>query len=273
MDRLKRPARWDVIRRVPVDDGGGLATMSSYIELIAERWDRVHQGELQFAGRALECWRLDRLLRARRDLLRAHDELWGTVSYALYTMNRYRETIAWLADWRERPHVEPYMLNNLFFSLQHLDRVEQSNEVLRRGLELPRHGEITMRFHIFAALDDLLSRKTESARKHLAYVQEDGLVSYTSICYRFAQELLPYQPGSPRRPFNGAVEIAVENFLKNNRGNPAARRLVQRACQLISGHNANIRANLWYFTHRHRLWLIAAGGGITALVMRWLQLE
>jgi tetratricopeptide (TPR) repeat protein len=248
---LEQVPRWEVIQHIPSSDAGGEAMMISYIEGIGERWSRLRDGSFGEITSWRESRRLDRLVRERREMLRANNELWGAIGYSLHSMKRSRDTAAWLADWRERPDAEPYMLNNLFFSLQNLGREDEARAVLNRGMELPRHNEVTMRFHIHAALEDLLACRTEDARRHLAVVHEPELGTYSKNTLRLTQEMLAYQPGCPQYSFDAGASAAVAAFLGSNPKNRTAIKLAWRACQLASRHNRSLQPRIWWMLHRH----------------------
>ncbi len=260
MHYLEKTPRWEVIQHVTTADAGGRAMLMRYIEGIGERWSSLRDGNLGWLVSWRESRRMNRLLRERREMLRSNNELWGTVGYALHSMNRFRDTAAWLADWRERPDVEPYMLNNLFFSLQTLGRDDEARAVLDRGMELPRHDEVTMRFHLYAALEDLLECRTDDARRHLAVVHEPELRAYSKNLLQLAQEMLAYQPGCPPHRFDAGASAAMKAFLDSNSKNRGAFTLAKRACALAGRHNHSLRPRVWFAFYRHsvKLYIIIA---------------
>ena len=58
---------------------------------------------------------------------------WGAAGYALSTVGLNRPAVKWLADWRTRPGIQPWMLSNLAASLYRLNRDAEAVEVHRRG--------------------------------------------------------------------------------------------------------------------------------------------
>jgi tetratricopeptide (TPR) repeat protein len=264
MHHLQAIPRWQVVRRILPEDDGGLGMMMRYIEGIGDRWKKAARTDSSFSLSGWPEWRrLDQLIRKRREVLRKHDDLWGTIGYALHSMDRNREVAAWLADWRERADLEPYMLNNLFFSLQKLGRDQESLSVLARGLELPRHDEITMRFHLYAAIEDFLQGRTEEALKHLSFVHEPDLKSYSRATLGLVNVLKELQPGMPKRPFDAKP---IEAFLSENTKNRTAQRLVTRACALMSRHNGNWYPRLWLLLHRHWIALTITSGFLFVVI-------
>ncbi len=74
----------------------------------------------------------------RREFLRAHDECWGTVIYALRNKLAHREAVAWSADWRERQGLESWMLLNFADSCRKLGHWQEAHEAHLRAEALPR---------------------------------------------------------------------------------------------------------------------------------------
>lgn len=253
---LNRVPKWRVVRRLTPQTRGGLLGLLRYIESIAERLAARPDDILTVLG---ENGRLYRLLRHRRDMLRSNDETWGTVGYALQKMEKLPETVKWLSDWRDRPGLEPYMLNNLFFSLQRLGREEESLEVMDCCLQLPRHDEIKMRLHLFAALYAALESRSPEARAHLSVVHEESLGGWGNATLHLVRTLMEYQPDCPKRRFGGDTRRVLSDFLASNRKNRTCVRLARRACFLIGRHNHSWFPSIWFFAIRYRVWLVTAG--------------
>lgn len=105
------------------------------------------------AGRSNE---VTQILRVHRDRLRAGATAWGSAGYALTRKAAWRETCDWLADWRSREGVRPWMLTNLAFSLRVLGDWDQAAAVVRGGLNLaPDHTEDELR--CWASIDAALA--------------------------------------------------------------------------------------------------------------------
>ena len=65
------------------------------------------------------------------------DQTWGMAGYALCLARCHREAATWLASWRLRPDLEPWMVLNLAVSLRELDELGAAGEVGRAALKLP----------------------------------------------------------------------------------------------------------------------------------------
>jgi len=66
------------------------------------------------------------LLWRRRDALSRDDAAWGQVGFALIQFNRMNAVARWLADWRSRPNVQPWILFNLCLALRHQGRYDEA---------------------------------------------------------------------------------------------------------------------------------------------------
>lgn len=73
----------------------------------------------------------------RGQWLASNDATWGTVGFVLTNLSWHRRRARWMADWRERKNVEPWMLSNLAHALMALDRSEELAEVVAGALRLP----------------------------------------------------------------------------------------------------------------------------------------
>lgn len=248
---LNRVPAHDVMRNVPVDENGGELAFVRLFNHLAERWENMRAADFGKIRAWWEARRVDRFIREHREGLRSRDETWGTVGYALYTMKRSRQVVEWLSDWRDRAEVEPYMLNNLFFSLQDTGDREEAARVLARGLELPRHDDTTMRFHLYAALENLLSSKEAAALKHLEVVHRPDLSAFSVRVLELVKALVHYQPGKPAKPFDEGVSQAIEAFLDSNKTRRLGLDYVSRACRHVARHNRSWKPLVWLFFKRH----------------------
>jgi predicted Zn-dependent protease len=53
------------------------------------------------------------LIWRHREILAQDDDAWGQVGYALSNFRRMKQVVRWLADWRRRANVQPWMLFTL----------------------------------------------------------------------------------------------------------------------------------------------------------------
>jgi tetratricopeptide (TPR) repeat protein len=76
-------------------------------------------------------------IRRNRQRLKRDLSCWGSTGYALLTIGRYRSVVKWLAAWKTRPGVQPWMLTNLGVALAMLGRYEEAAQVHRSAIALP----------------------------------------------------------------------------------------------------------------------------------------
>lgn len=87
------------------------------------------------------------------ELLRADDAAWARAGAALVQAGHYAMASAWLADWRDRDAVEPWMLRPLATAYRALDQDERAVEVCRAAVRLGGAEEVLADFRAWLALD------------------------------------------------------------------------------------------------------------------------
>jgi predicted Zn-dependent protease len=81
---------------------------------------------------------LQEILKERRAWMSSDLEAWANVGYAYVQCDQAGDAVKWLSDWRERANLKPWMLYNLASATAVLNRDEESMEVTRHALTLPR---------------------------------------------------------------------------------------------------------------------------------------
>ncbi len=142
----------------------GLATDLERMNFAEEPARRVLVAYVEMLGTHRQGKALRKTLRRLRASLRATTEIWGQAGYALVTCGFYKEAAKWMADWRERPGVECWMLSNLTAALRAVGRVADAMTVSRHALTLP--PDRTRARHVaWVALEDALSNDPEAGRR------------------------------------------------------------------------------------------------------------
>lgn len=116
---------------------------------------------------------LERLIRHHRTELRATTSLWGSVGYALLSLRPVAKTREWLADWKDRPDAQPWMLHNLGLALRREDLRSQAMRVNAAALGLPA-DDTTPDHALWLSLDELVDGTTPTAVERLAGLQAPG---------------------------------------------------------------------------------------------------
>ncbi|MCS6947622.1 MAG: tetratricopeptide repeat protein, partial [Steroidobacteraceae bacterium] len=97
--------RWYLAQRAPVRAVRAFLRMPAG-ELQSRAAGPLVQGLAQRGSR----WLVQILLWRRREILHRDHDAWAQVGYALTSVERMRQVVDWLADWRQRPNVEPWAL-------------------------------------------------------------------------------------------------------------------------------------------------------------------
>jgi hypothetical protein len=107
-----------------------------------------------------------RLLRSCGDWLVRDDFSWAAAGYALYRLDAFREAVDWLAGWKERPAVRPWMLSGLSASSLALRSLERGFAIARHAATLARDGSTT-HLELVAAVGDAveLGQVAQAAQK------------------------------------------------------------------------------------------------------------
>ncbi|HYF34732.1 MAG TPA: tetratricopeptide repeat protein, partial [Prosthecobacter sp.] len=268
---LEKLPRVKVLDALPERSAAGTRALDAYISVLARHW-QANRTNLGGLPSHLAEWRLRRLIRRHREWLRAEMDLYGGISYALNTMERHNQTIQWLSDWRERPDLEPYVINNFILCLQRKGLKEEAEAVIQRGLTLPEHNEWKMRFHIWAAIEHALREEEAGAKECLEVVNPENFNDYSRGLYEFAKLLLRYQPGAAQAPgFDDSVRQKISQFVREHKGNRLMKDAARRACALAGERLRSIRPRLWFFFETNK-GAVASVLGLMALVtIRWLS--
>ncbi|MGF1656955.1 MAG: tetratricopeptide repeat protein [Verrucomicrobiales bacterium] len=121
-------------------------------------------------------------LRGRFDtLLKESTFLWGKVGYALASGYLYDEVVEWLSDWKERSHVETWMLANLAYALMHEDRISEAFEVSTIALDSFARETNDRFHHAVLAAAYVIQGQAEAAEQHLTKLPDNLSESLTML--------------------------------------------------------------------------------------------
>jgi cellulose synthase operon protein C len=125
--RLPAPLLWRRLAGFPARSKARTMALMTYIEDLGDRKRRY-----TFAIFGL----------IYRRLLQSSAGTWGSVSYALICLERFRSAARWLADYRERDGVEGWMIWNLALALRIIGKHQLAADAHRHALSLPdeRHS-------------------------------------------------------------------------------------------------------------------------------------
>jgi tetratricopeptide (TPR) repeat protein len=254
-----------LLKLVPDRSEAGSRMIKRYLYAMAERWNDSRQDLMRLLGWP-ERLRLNELMQQHRNWLHEESDLYGAVGYVLNTMKRDDDTMKWFSDWRERADAEPYILNNLLLCLQKKGSKQEASEVVARGMTLPKHDEVKMRFHIWAAIEHALNKDEGAARACLDAVNPEELDGYGKELMDFMNILLGYQPSVTNPTLFWNVEARLKAFMANHKKNRLMQDAARRACALAAEKLGSFKPKWWYFTEKTGPWLlvILAGGMFAA---------
>ncbi len=174
--------------------------------------------------------RLRRFLRRMRGWLAADTATWGLVGYALLEAGFTDRASRWLADWRGRPGVQPWILLNAACALRDQGEDADAAAVSRRALELsPDHARVC--HELWLAADAALAGWREEATQRLARAKaEESDAYYQCLMLLVETVLLLDDParGSPADRYREALTLVRRGVaLQRDLGRyPALRRML-----------------------------------------------
>ncbi len=213
-----------------------------------------------------------RLLRRRHEVLQSEDIAWGYVGFALVSFNRMKHAVDWLADWRQRSNVQPWMLFNLCLALRHLKRFNESNSVARHVLATWGHREGAAALHLFLAVEEALGGELSAAEDHLSRVETRKNMSYDQQMLALANALVEFQKTpwpARRKQFQALRRQLAPRFkaLHSLSSNRDVRRTFARAGTLFRREGAGAGAQLWVLWKLYWQWLPLAAAGFAVLAV------
>jgi hypothetical protein len=125
----------------------GRAAVAGWIESLAVRRDR---------------WSLALLALWNWSWLRAGDETWAAIGFALDQLGLPRLSAWWMRDWRERTSARPVQLVPLLFALWDLERRLDAQALCRHACALPR-DHASLLWDAYAALEHALAGRVAPA--------------------------------------------------------------------------------------------------------------
>ena len=209
--------------RIPEVYHQSLAEGTARSTAIAQRWAVMRLGgnwrtavkELQalpLEGEMAEtAWReviyeLDRSDRARialhvirknRERFQASTLLWGSAGYVMHSAGKYRQATRWMADYRQRQDVQPWMLQNLAEAARETSGFPAAAEVYSwAAANLPTgHDSWTLHaragyFLAATAGKESSSQSLDSARHHLSYAVQGHLEKLDQYVVHLGEYLL-----------------------------------------------------------------------------------
>lgn len=198
----------------------------------------------------------------RREVLFKDDAAWGNVGFALSSFNRMKEVARWLADWRQRPHVEPWMLFNLCLAMRHLGQYIEAGVVARHVIETWGHREGSADMHLFLAVEDALAGDVAAAKERLGRLVVRENVAYDQQLLALTKALVEFQetPRAGRRKKFAVIRRQLEprfgawRFLWSMKD---VRRTFARTRKVFLDGGAGPGALCWFVWKQHWQWSLS----------------
>ncbi|HXG12163.1 MAG TPA: tetratricopeptide repeat protein [Gemmataceae bacterium] len=189
------------------------------------------------------------------EVLRADGWGWGNTGYALTCLRDYAAAVEWMADWKDRSDIGPWMLLNLVLALRALDRIEEAVRVSEHAVLLP-YGDFTTPFHqTWLALEDALQGETAAASDRRKAIQAEALDPYHRLLAAWVEVLIDLQKSEPRsRSFlkvDRRLRQAAES-VPSVRHDPALMNTYRRLLRRLAADCGGAAARIWGRWRRHR---------------------
>lgn len=198
----------------------------------------------------------------RREVLFKDDAAWGNVGFALSSFNRMQEVVRWLAGWRERPHVEPWMLFNLCLAMRHLGLYAEAGDVARHVIETWGHREGSADMHLFLAVEDALAGDVAKARERLGKVVTRENVTYDRQLLALTKALVEFH--ETKRPERRKKFATIRRQLEPQFGAwtflwsmKDVRRTFARTRKVLGDGGAGPGALCWFIWKQHWQWSLS----------------
>jgi cellulose synthase operon protein C len=195
----------------------------------------------------------------RADSLRADDNAWGQVGYALYQLKRIKKVVAWLGDWQQRPNLAPWMLFNYCLALRNLGRYAAATEVADYVVRTWGHRDGASDMRLFLAVEAAIAGAEADAREHLRLGAPRPGVVYDRQLTALTEALIAFRENAGAKRAAQFAEItkrlsphfAPTDILFSMRD---ARRTFGRAGEAIVSEGGGLRAWLWFKWKLHWQW-------------------
>jgi hypothetical protein len=196
-------------------------------------------------------------LRIKAEVLKGDDAAWGQVGYGLARFGMLERVADWLADWRGREYVQPWMLFNYCLALREVGRYPESSEVARYVTDHWPHRDGSNDMHLYLAVEAALAGAVEEARRHLERTTVRENVLYDQQLLALARSLVEFLEAAPkqrRHVFHQIRSRLSPHFSGDSFTRPMrdARRTFRRAADLFIREGAG--PSVWFWSRWKLYW-------------------
>ncbi|MGO8689268.1 MAG: tetratricopeptide repeat protein [Thermoguttaceae bacterium] len=206
----------------------------------------VYIEALAKAGQRL---RLRWFLWRNQDWLRKNTRCWGSVGYVLNHLHWFKYLLRWLADWRQRNDLEPWILKNLVEGLRRVGRDAEAAEAGRRALALPP-DQSHAGHRLWLAADACCQGRIDAARELLQQVEgtnfrpEDKFLRLSALAVVTMASARAEERPLVFRAQRKRLDQAQAQYPGGVR-DPARRRFYRRCRRIIAQCRGGLAARLW----------------------------
>lgn len=129
--------------------------------------------------------------------LRANNDAWAAMGYALLKLQRHRLAIRWMRDWRERTGLQMWMLFNLVLALRTCARWPESLKVLEHAVTITPRDDSFSELRLFLALELALQGNLEKAQAHFHELPQKHWDNFMLVQLRFTKGLIRVMAAAP----------------------------------------------------------------------------
>jgi hypothetical protein len=212
---------------------------------------------IELLGQKKKKWTFRLFLARNRSWLRANARTWGAVGYTMVRLRQYRRLVRWMADWRTRDGLEPWMLANLAEGLRAVGRKPEAVEANRRALALPFESAHA-NHRLWLAADALQDGQLDAARQWLSQVRRDGLQQHNAFLFDMVTAVLTMAAAPEAKKSEvfadarRAVAQAAAGYRTFFRDRPRLR-FYRKCVWMIARYRGGSPAKLWGLWRRYGL--------------------
>jgi tetratricopeptide (TPR) repeat protein len=220
-------------------------------ELLARNPDAGRELVLAYAWALAEAGKsVQGVVQKYTEVLRADDSAWARAGGALAAAGHSAQAAMWLADYRDRDGLEPWMLRPLAASYRAHDQDDKALEVCRAAVKLGGPEEVLAEFRAWLAVDLALSGQPEEAAGQIARVDTATLGDGPRLVLSLAEAVVMVLRAGPGG--KAAAFAEAKDHLRAAAGSCATRdvpagagRVYRRVVARLAADAGTVAAKLW----------------------------
>ncbi len=220
-------------------------------ELLARNPDAGRELVLAYAWALAEAGKpVQGVVQRYSEVLRADDSAWARAGGAAAAAGHSSFSVAWLADYRDRDGLEPWMLRPLATAYRALDQDDKALDVCRAAVKLGGPEEVLAEFRVWLSVDLALSGQAEEAEGQIGRVDQATLGDGARLVLSFAEAVVMVLRAGPGG--KAAAFAEAKDHLRTAAGScatrdvpPGAGRAYRRVVARIAAEAGTVAAKLW----------------------------